>query len=74
MVKTIVLFCRWKETYTWNKVTTCMTNVLSATSRTCEHTGCMVIKCSNGMTSNVQFKEVIEPRFDNNSNLSVCLW
>ncbi|VDM35842.1 unnamed protein product [Hydatigera taeniaeformis] len=48
---------RWRETYTWNKVTTSVTNLVSPTGRTLDHTGDMIVECSNGVTSSIHFRK-----------------
>uniref|UniRef100_A0A5K3FUU4 Oxysterol-binding protein n=1 Tax=Mesocestoides corti TaxID=53468 RepID=A0A5K3FUU4_MESCO len=48
---------KWQETYTWNKVTTSITNVFSPTTLSIDHTGDLTIKCSNGASSTVHFNQ-----------------
>ncbi|KAL5105815.1 Oxysterol-binding protein-related protein 6 [Taenia crassiceps] len=50
-------FPRWRETYTWNKVTTSVTNLVSPTGRTLDHTGDMIVECSNGVTTGIHFSK-----------------
>ncbi|CDS36555.1 oxysterol binding protein 3 [Echinococcus multilocularis] len=50
-------FPRWQETYTWNKVTTSVTNLVSPTGRTLDHAGDMMVECSNRVTSSIHFSK-----------------
>ncbi|VDK43016.1 unnamed protein product [Taenia asiatica] len=51
-------FPRWRETYTWSKVTTSVTNLVSPTGRTLNHAGDMIVECSNGVTGSIHFSKV----------------
>uniref|UniRef100_A0A0X3NRK0 Oxysterol-binding protein n=1 Tax=Schistocephalus solidus TaxID=70667 RepID=A0A0X3NRK0_SCHSO len=59
-----VHLARWKETYTWNKVTTCITGLFSPSERSLEHYGDMILKCDSGVVCTVKFHKPESKRPD----------
>nr|VZI15349.1 unnamed protein product [Spirometra erinaceieuropaei] len=59
-----VHLARWNETYTWNKVTTCITGLFSPSERSLEHYGDMILKCDSGIVCTVKFHKPESKRPD----------
>ncbi|KAL7055146.1 hypothetical protein AAHC03_024571 [Spirometra sp. Aus1] len=59
-----VHLARWNETYTWNKVTTCITGLFSPSERSLEHYGDMILKCDSGIVCTVKFHKPDSKRPD----------